>query len=371
MDVSRLALIVKIILPVLIVVLIVIYIRGILSAKPETPPDETAPETQQNIITKGFNITNVVDTGEEGAEERRSILGIPTALGRLTQPQGTQEIFVSPVKEGGISVDHTNLLALDGEGSVQHLHTIHGQVNRYRAIGFIDHVAEKYDVSPYTGTVLFLDRPRSLKSSKPSSEYFVLQFSESLTRPVNISGWTVSGREDRILYEIPEGIRTLGSDVGIQNYEPILAEPGGTVIVSSGRSPTGFSFLLNKCSGYRSQFKQFTPTLKTRCPEPVDEFFAYDQVPYTDDLCYVFVESHLPCEAVVDFPTGVTTQCRRFLENELTEKGCIARHRNDPDFYTKNWRVFLGEDRFDLWDDEGDAILLFDDKGRLVTTYIY
>ena len=250
------------------------------------------------------------------------------------------------------------------------LHTVPAQVSNYYVRAFTEETAQRYSHSLYSGSVVFLDRVSSIKASDSNREYFVLLASNILAGPITVTGWKIFDRQGKISYEFPGGIGVLGSEGGGHIISPVTIEPGDVVVVSSGRSPIGNSFRVNKCSGYRSQFKNFAPTVKTSCPSPIDEFTRIGTVPFTDNTCYETVISLSSCTTVTSIPAGVSQECKSFLENVLTESGCVAAHRNDPDFFSPEWRVFLNSET-ELWKDRDNVLYLADENDLLVATLVY
>lgn len=248
------------------------------------------------------------------------------------------------------------------------LHTISPEVNDYYARAFTEETTRLYQPSPYSGSVVFLDRVSNIKESDPNREYFVLLVSNALAKPIIITDWRVFDRQGKISYNFPKGIKVLGSSHEV--FEPIIVQPGHAIVVSSGRSPISNSFRVNKCSGYRSQFKKFTPGIKTSCPEPMREFLEYESIPFSDNECYEAVTSLSACTTVVVIPPGITKQCKDFLGSVMTETGCVARHRNDPDFFAPEWRIFLNSER-ELWKNRDNVLYLLDENGLLVATMVY
>ena len=275
-----------------------------------------------------------------------------------------------PLSLGGGRIVDSSLRAVPVSEVPQNsvsLHTIASGLNDYYARAFIEEASNLYTPSPHAGTVLFLDRVTSLKERDPNREYFILLVSDLVSNPVSITGWKVFDRQKKISYIFPKGVKMLGSD---EISSPITVYPGGIVIVSSGRSPVGFSFQVNKCSGYRSQFKNFIPTIKTACTDPIQEFTSYEGVSFSDDVCYAAVSSLRPCVGVTRIPSGVTKECRYFLEHVMTEDGCVSRHRNDSDFLTGEWRLFLRSED-ELWRNYDNVLYLLDENDLLVATLIY
>ena len=249
------------------------------------------------------------------------------------------------------------------------LHTITGGVTDYYAEGFLKDAEKLYEPSRYAGYIAFHDRTSGIKSTRPEQEYFVLSVSQNLQHSVEITDWKVFDRSKKISYKLPKGVKVLGTS-GTQKGTPIKITGGDAILISSGRSPIGLSFRLNKCSGYRSQFKNFIPSIKTACPDPLDEFLTDGTVPYTDTTCYEVVNRLGTCTAVTNIPSGISNKCRDFLEQVVTERGCVNLHRNDGDFFLPEWRVFLNSKR-ELWKNENNVLYLLDDENRLVATLVY
>ena len=269
---------------------------------------------------------------------------------------------------------------VDGEGDnidqirdpsrIKVIHTISDSASRFRARAFLEEVEARYPASIYSGSVVFFDRTSGIRDGRPEREYFVLQVSNNLKGSINITDWKVFDRERRISYSIPKAAVIAGARDGLGNSEDLFVQAGDSIIVTSGGSPTGGSFLINKCSGYKTQFKQFVPSIKTSCPKPIDDLETFREVSVRDNKCYEFVDELRVCETVTKIPAGVTRQCVRFIENKITEKGCVEAHKNDSDFLTSEWRVFLDSDK-ELWDDEEGVLYLLDESGKLVSSFVY
>lgn len=252
-------------------------------------------------------------------------------------------------------------------GSEGSLHTLLPDVADYYARAFVEEASDLYSPSPHVGSVVFLDRASGVKASEPDREYFVLLVSDVLSAPIAITDWKVFDRATKRIHRIPRAVKVFGSgDVSA----PVAVGAGDRVFVSSGDSPVKTSFQVNKCSGYRSQSVDFVPSIKTTCTDPVREFTSHGKVPFSDDVCYDTVSSLSRCTTVKTAPQGVTTACRDFLQQVLSEKGCVSRHRNDADFFTGEWRLFLKSDR-ELWKNRDNVLYLLDENDLLVATMVY
>ena len=249
-------------------------------------------------------------------------------------------------------------------------YTIVGNVDSYQVSGYKKDIEDRYKISPYAGYFAFLKRRESIIQTDPEKEYLVLLFSKSYPDTVNITDWKIFSHKNRRAKNIPEGVKLL--DPGRRTRESdINVIPGDVIIISSGRSPVGDSFQVNKCSGFRSQFKSFSPNIKARCPSSRDIFVDFDEVPFDDDVCFQEVRDLDRCQVVENIPRGISRECRDLFEDEITEEGCVKRYKDDLDFYIPEWRVYLNSSR-ELWEDEGsDAIYLLDSQDRLVASIIY
>ena len=251
-----------------------------------------------------------------------------------------------------------------GEGS---LHTLLPDVADYYAQAFVEEASDLHSPSPYVGSVVFLDRASGVKASEPDREYFVLLVSDVLPSPLTITDWKVLDRATKKMHRIPRAVKVFGSgDVSAS----VVVSAGDRIFVSSGDSPVKTSFQVNKCSGYRSQSVDFVPSIKTTCTDPVREFTSYGKVPFSDDVCFDTVSSLSPCTTLKVAPQGSTIACRDFLQKILSEKGCVSRHRNDADFFTGEWRLFLKSDR-ELWKNRDNVLYLLDENDLLVATMVY
>ena len=294
---------------------------------------------------------------------------IPTSLTSSSATPSVSNTRVISFGDGRV-VDSTlrNIPIVDlRTGVVGSLHTLSPDVSDYYAQAFVQESSDLYAPSPYVGSVIFLDRVSNVKEADPNREYFVLLVSNALPAPITITGWKVLDRQTRVSYTLPRATKVLESDA---LPSPVSVYSGDRIFISSGDSPVNTSFQVNKCSGYRSQFENFTPTMKTSCSDPLQEFSDYGDVPFSDAVCYSAVSSLLPCTTVRTAPSDVTTECRRFLQDVLTEKGCVLRHRNDPDFFTGEWRLFLKSNR-ELWKNRDNVLYLLDENDLLVATLVY
>ena len=209
------------------------------------------------------------------------------------------------------------------------------------------------------------------KKSSSLEEYITLSASSRNHEKISITGWMLESMVSKKQVTIGGATEVFIS--GLVNSEtPLKLAPGETVVISTGLSPIGASFKINKCSGYLEQFQDFFPELSKKCPYPNDEFDEIvSGIPVTDMVCEDFVDSISRCEMELSaFPLGASNQCVEFVSNTINYTGCVKQHRNDLDFFTKEWRIFLGQNS-EIWRAKRETIRLIDSSGKVVDTYTY
>ena len=222
--------------------------------------------------------------------------------------------------------------------------------------------------SPYASDIEI--RSGNADVGNPNEEYIIIETSRNLARNITITGWILESRTTGVKAPIGSAaqIFMLG---GVSSELPITVGPESAVYVTTGRSPNGASFRINKCSGYLEQFQDFEPNLDVDCPNPADEALQNPQKTGTNAACIDFIENVNSCELYSDtIPYEVGTQCRDFILNDLSYNGCVTRHRNDPDFYVSEWRIFLNRQQ-ELWNNTHEQIRLLDENGKLVGSVTY
>ncbi len=208
------------------------------------------------------------------------------------------------------------------------------------------------------------------RSQNSSGEYVTLHMDNSATTTIPITGWVLKSLSSGNSVTIPKGTYLIfyGS---INSEDPIILTGGDTVYLSTGISPNGYSFKLNKCSGYMSQFQNFTPYISTTCPAPRDENLSSIPKTVVNDACFDYIESFPSCRIQTgQFPLGLSTECQNFFNEKINYKSCVNIHKNDKDFYLYEWRVYLKRsDR--IWKDRRETVVLYDSLGKIVDTIKY
>ena len=108
----------------------------------------------------------------------------------------------------------------------------------------------------------------------------------------------------------------------INEVADVIVGPGSSIYIIQGISPLGVSFRVNKCIGYLAQYQDFYPLL----PKPIID--------------------------------------------ELTYNTCVDAHKTDLDFYTNDWRIYLGTNAM-VWNETGDVVRLMNNSGNTLSSIFY
>ncbi len=206
-------------------------------------------------------------------------------------------------------------------------------------------------------------------ATNASAEYVSFTVSKKAPAKILITGWKLKSPVTGASVAIPQGI-VLPFSGQVISKENIFASPGDRVFIVTGRSPTGYSFRLNKCTGYFEQFQNFTPSLPLECPYA--NAGPLPQPPnHLNDACLDYLDSISRCIVPVNnIPPGLSPECSRYVSEKISYGGCVSVHKNDPDFYKKEWRVYLDRDT-ELWKDRREVIKLLDLNGKTVGAVSY
>jgi hypothetical protein len=178
---------------------------------------------------------------------------------------------------------------------------------------------------------IFIDGMGGARATKASAEYIRIVADPKATGSTQISGLSLSGTMFDGRLPIPRGSNLL--ILGETNLtRDISLTAGDRAIISTGVSPVGYSFRVNMCSGYLNQSGTYTPALRNECPR------------------------NMSC--AIDPLMG------------LTYSSCVDSHKNDSNFYSNEWRIFLGQST-ELWKQSNEIIKLLDTKGNVVDALTY
>lgn len=222
---------------------------------------------------------------------------------------------------------------------------------------------ENKNASTYKGVVSMSVSGRASKD--PTKEYVTLTTSSKLKNPVKITGWTLKSLSTNMSVSIGQAIPLFFSHSSNVKQD-IYLKPGEKAYITTGLGAmNNISFQVNKCSGYHAQYFKFNPSLKQQCPLAEDEQNNIPNNP-VNDSCLDFIERFGRCKTQTDpLPREFTFECRNFITEKLTYSSCVYLHKNDPDFYSKEWRIFLGRSE-SLWKSSRETVVLLDNEGKTV-----
>ena len=222
--------------------------------------------------------------------------------------------------------------------------------------------------SPYFRTVTL--QSGNTNATSAVDEYIVLRGESSAGNGVNISGWKLVSTESGRTVSIKKGLELMYPEALNNTEVNIVLRPGDNAYVSTGRAPQGRSFHVNKCSGYSEQFFDYSPSLQMSCPRLTDEKLPA-RPNHLKDSCLDYIRSFPQCQIPQQsIPEKYAGDCQSFIESHVGYAKCFDLHKNDADFLTNEWRIFLGSDE-DIWKSQRETIQLLDTQGRIVDQYKY
>ena len=224
--------------------------------------------------------------------------------------------------------------------------------------------------SPYKGMVTIDHSTAGPRSKDVDKEYVIIKTSSRNKESIRITGWRIESLITKRRVTIG-GVSLLPRSGIVNSESPLYLPPGEKAIVATSRSPIGSSFRTNKCTGYFEQFQDFNPNLKRSCPYPEDELEDFSNISLIDDSCYDYVDRLPKCQLILDaLPPSLSNSCNVFINENISYTGCITNHRNDLDFFQKEWRVFLNSEE-ELWRERREILRLLDNNGKTVDVFTY
>ena len=208
-----------------------------------------------------------------------------------------------------------------------------------------------------------------VSETDPDKEYVSIYASGN--EPVDITGWEIESGATHEKARIGLGA-ALPKAGRVNEADRIVLQPGDEAMIISGESPIGASFKENKCTGYFQSRQTFYPPLALMCPSAYDEFDRfYTRNELRDDTCYELVQSTQTCTTPKE-SGKLSSACLSLIDDHLTYNGCVASHRNDADFSTHFWRIYLERDEDEeMWKSSRDAVKLIDENGLTVDLLTY
>lgn len=202
-----------------------------------------------------------------------------------------------------------------------------------------------------------------------NEEYIKLKINKLNGEQLQISNWKLKSAMTGAEVYLGNAVKLPYTS---QNNSPqaIFVSGGEEIIIVTGRSPIGFSFQINKCSGYLEQFQDFKPSISKQCPQVKDENLPIIGPNSFNDKCLDFIDNISKCETPLNYPLDMQSECRNYLIDKANHNACITNYKNDSNFYKPEWRLYLNRDE-ELWKKDREIIELIDGEGKLVDSYDY
>ncbi len=221
-------------------------------------------------------------------------------------------------------------------------------------------------LSPYFQKIRISSASYSSFSGYPSQ----IQISSNLSKDekVNITGWKIKSNTGKEII-IPDAVNLYDLSSFLFNSD-IVVSANSYVSIYSNASAVNRNLRLNKCIGYLENDYDFVPQLPRNCPSLSS---PRSSMQYLSGACQSYLFSLGNCQLPdVSFHNSLPgndygNACRAFLNN-INYNSCIKEHRNDPDFYLNDWRVWVNKNILDI---QYDAVKLFDSQGLLVDQRVY
>ncbi len=239
--------------------------------------------------------------------------------------------------------------------------------------------------SPWYGQVS-IDSGSGPYEIQPNQEYITLEADYNNPGPITVTGWSLTNgksRPDAVI--IPRGTKLFIGNSANLATAPITLAPGGRLVLTTGQIPNSdpytinANFLTNKCTGYLNALPQyrFTPALRRSCPAPAKE----PGINNLDNECYNFSSYMSSCHTpkierdadgyeFIDNNSGLSSNCRAYLQEHFNYNSCVKWHEQDPNFYGDEWRVYLRRS-WELWAENREHITLYDQSGKIVAENAY
>jgi len=184
---------------------------------------------------------------------------------------------------------------------------------------------------------------------------------------VDITGWKIKTNKSQAA--IPQAVEIYDLS-GYGTNSDIILKPNNYADFYSLSSPINKNFRVNKCSGYLTQTYDFSPVyFYSSCP-----YISSADIKHLSGQCQSYIQSLGSCLApdpnsYNSFPgNDEGNACRTFLQT-IGYTSCVLKHRNDADFFSNNWVVWLyGQINLDP---QHDYLRLYDKEGDLISEYNY
>lgn len=208
------------------------------------------------------------------------------------------------------------------------------------------------------------------RSTNPLNEIVQIRTRGNASTTIPVTGWTLKSESSGQSVSIPKASYLYFANT-VNAEEDIVLTGNEVLYLVTGYSPNGASFKINKCSGYLSQFQNWNPGLPYSCPAPRNENLSSIPKTVNNDACLDYIDNMPSCRIQTsNLPANWSYECTNFIYTKINYPSCIDTHKNDKDFWGKEWRVYLKRNAR-LWKDKRESIVLYDNEGKIVSKYSY
>lgn len=199
--------------------------------------------------------------------------------------------------------------------------------------------------------------------SAPEYESIILE-NRADKESVSITGFRIENSRGET-FVVPRGEELPGLYPGIGDL--IFLKPGDRATITAGKQERQMNFRENLCTGYFDESSNFTPSLSHSCPRPEIKTLAH-----LSDRCLEIISSVPYCRtAPPAFPSRVPDEtCNAYLSAHFSYVGCVADYRSRPDFYSRNWFIWMQRDK-EFFRNPVEYVILKDQQGKIVDEYRY
>ncbi len=210
------------------------------------------------------------------------------------------------------------------------------------------------------------------RATKADQEYVTISTKSTLPPGTLITDMTLKSVVSGEVLTIPKGVGLPFANQ-INQADPIYINPGQKIYVVSGISPLGYSFRINKCTGYFEQFQNFYPMLPLTCP--IIKSYPRPAPPNElSDKCITTISNLSRCKLPASYTDPGTNDqehdCVTFIQDHVGYDNCVNLERYNTDFLGTGWWTYENHGT-PVWKTTREIIWLLDRDGKFISQYSY